>query len=106
MPQNGIYHQGIEALSNSFKNNHNLKVLDLNDNTVTKVGANHIAAALPHLQKLKILNLGDCLLGTDGATILAKALTEKHDNLEVLLFMVFLKEMVIIFFSNQLVQFP
>lgn len=83
MYQNGIYHEGIKALSESFKKNSNLRLIDLNDNTITLKGAKHIANALPHLQKLKVLNFDDCLLRTDGATVLADALTEKHMNLEV-----------------------
>lgn len=83
MPQNGIYHVGIKALSESLAKNPNLKTLNLNDNTVTQKGATSIAKALPHLQKLRILNLGDCLLRTGGATVLANALAEKHLDLEV-----------------------
>lgn len=83
MPQNGIYHVGIKELSEALTHNKNLKVLNLNDNTLTEKGANFIAGALPHLQKLKILNLGDCLLKTGGTTIVAEALTEGHPELEV-----------------------
>lgn len=83
MPQNGIYHKGIKALSNAFKKNGNLRLLDLNDNTITKKGATHIANALPYLQKLEVINFGDCLLRTDGAKVLADALAANHTNLKV-----------------------
>lgn len=51
MPQNGIYHVGISALSNAFKNNPNMKVLNLNDNTITWKGAEALAEALVSMQK-------------------------------------------------------
>ena len=57
MPQNGIYHIGITALSEAFTHNPNLQVLNLNDNT----GAAALVSALPNIQKLQELNLGDCL---------------------------------------------
>lgn len=47
MPQNGIYHIGISALSEAFKQNAQLARLNLNDNTVGAKGAQAIAAALP-----------------------------------------------------------
>lgn len=63
--------------------NKNLRLLNLNDNTLTAKGAKSLAAALPALQKLQVLNLGDCLLKTQGALILAEALCDKHFELEV-----------------------
>lgn len=83
MPQNGIYHKGIKALSEAFKNNPHLKIINLNDNTVRAKGAAALASALPALQNLETLNLGDCLLKTDGALFIAKALTSKHLSLKV-----------------------
>ncbi|PZC72642.1 hypothetical protein B5X24_HaOG210772 [Helicoverpa armigera] len=47
MPQNGIYHVGVAALSDAFRHNPNLARLNLNDNTVAARGAQAIAAALP-----------------------------------------------------------
>lgn len=51
MPQNGIYHVGIAALSDAFKENHDMKVLNLNDNTIGPKGAEHIAEALDSMQQ-------------------------------------------------------
>lgn len=51
MPQNGIYHPGILALSESFKVNHNMKILNLNDNTIGPQGADAIAMSLESMQK-------------------------------------------------------
>ena len=84
MPQNGIYSPGFIALSEAFKNNPHLKILNFNDNTMREKGAVALAEALPHLQKLETLNLGDCLLKTDGAKLIAKALATKHTNLQVI----------------------
>lgn len=85
MPQNGIYHVGISALSEAFTHNKNLQILNLNDNTIGAKGAEAIAAALPNLQNLKQINFGDCLLKTKGATVLAQALKNLHVNLEELI---------------------
>ena len=76
MPQNGIYHEGIEALADAFSNNPNLKILNLNDNTLTEKGARHLASALKKLKHLELLNIGDCLLKTGGAMLIADALRE------------------------------
>lgn len=51
MPQNGIYHPGISALSDGFKVNPNMKTLNLNDNTIGPIGAEAIADALVSMQK-------------------------------------------------------
>lgn len=39
MPQNGINHAGITALSGALAVNSNLRILNLNDNTFTTMGA-------------------------------------------------------------------
>ncbi|MGH0180329.1 UNVERIFIED_CONTAM: hypothetical protein FKN15_004525 [Acipenser sinensis] len=39
MPQNGINHAGVTALASAMKENSELRVLNLNDNTFTKRGA-------------------------------------------------------------------
>lgn len=83
MPQNGIYAPGITALSEAFAMNKNLRVLNLNDNTIGEKGAQAIAKALPHIQQLEEINFGDCLLKTAGAQSLANALKEGHTKLEV-----------------------
>lgn len=85
MPQNGIRAPGISALSEAFRNNPHLKILNLNDNTVQKEGAAALAKALPSLQNLETLNLGDCLLKTTGAMYVAHALELNHLKLQVIL---------------------
>ena len=43
MPQNGITHVGITALADAFTHNPNLRVININDNTFTEVGARSMA---------------------------------------------------------------
>lgn len=84
MPQNGIYHPGISALSEAFIANENLQILNLNDNTIGPKGAEAIASAIVNNQHLKEINFGDCLLKTKGTLLLAEALKDTHLNLEEL----------------------
>ena len=43
MPQNGIWKEGIKALADAVSFNPNLRVLNLNDNTFTAIGAKDMA---------------------------------------------------------------
>lgn len=83
MPQNFIRHPGIAALAEAFVQNKGLTILNLNDNTFTWRGSHDMALVLPKLQRLKIINFGDCLIRTKGAEFLAKALSDGHLELEV-----------------------
>ncbi|XP_046390272.1 ran GTPase-activating protein 1 isoform X2 [Ischnura elegans] len=81
MPMNGIYHQGLSVLTGALIDNPNLRVIDLNDNTIGgQKGAVHVANMLPHLKHLRKLNLGDCLLKTSGAVVLAEALSRGNNK--------------------------
>ena len=82
MPQNGIHHAGITELAESFEHNPNLTEIDLEDNILTAKGALAISEVLPKLLKLRLINIGDCLIRDDGAVILAKGFTKEHTNLE------------------------
>ncbi|CAH2083590.1 unnamed protein product [Euphydryas editha] len=84
MPQNGIYHVGINALSEALKHNPGLARLNLNDNTIGPKGAAAIATALPKLKNLKSINFGDCLLKSSGARALAQGLRDNSVLLESL----------------------
>jgi len=77
MPQNGIYYPGIQALCEAFAKNPKLRHINMNDNTFTEKGAAHFAAIVKDLRNLESLNLGDCLLKSGGADILANALKGK-----------------------------
>lgn len=51
IPQNGIYHVGMSALSDGFKLNPQMRVLNLNDNTIGPKGAEYISSALESMPK-------------------------------------------------------
>ena len=57
MPQNGINHQGITALSQAFATNRNLRHINLNDNTFTQKGAKSMAKVWLSLYSLTVLFL-------------------------------------------------
>ena len=42
-----------------------------------------MAEHLPAMQNLEVINFGDCLLKSSGATALAKSFAEKHVKLRV-----------------------
>jgi Ran GTPase-activating protein (RanGAP) involved in mRNA processing and transport len=81
MPQNGIRPPGIEALTTAFVHNRNLRVIDLNDNTIT-TAASKLASAIEKLPKLEIINLESSLIRTRGAIAVARAIVS-HKNLQV-----------------------
>ena len=74
MIQNGIRMEGIKAIVEGLAANKSLEVLDLQDNTATKVGTRSIVRQLPNWPELKELNLSDCLVGSAGGIALATAL--------------------------------
>ncbi|CAN8012139.1 unnamed protein product [Ixodes pacificus] len=82
LPQNGIFHEGVGALAKGVAANPNLHLLNLNDNIFTPEGARQMAQAsasiiaVRRLDKLEVLNFGDCLVKTAGAKALAKGLAE------------------------------
>ncbi|CAF0885321.1 unnamed protein product [Adineta ricciae] len=82
MPQNGIRPPGIEALTSAFVSNQNLRVIDLNDNTIT-LAAPKLASAIEKLPKLEIINLESSLIRTQGANAIARAIFS-HKNLKEL----------------------
>ncbi|ORY41618.1 RNI-like protein [Rhizoclosmatium globosum] len=89
MPQNGIRPDGIEVLLAALgKSCPLLEILDVQDNTFTKPGAKALAIALPSWPNLRILNVGDCLLGRAGSKTFLKALTPATvtPNLETLIY--------------------
>ncbi|KAL6595874.1 RNI-like protein [Neocallimastix sp. 'constans'] len=93
IPQNGIRSEGITILLNKLKSCKDIEVLDLQDNTFKKVtdddeeilegenGSSALSNALPSWPKLKILNVGDCLLGKKGGKII-EALSSGFNDLE------------------------
>lgn len=85
MPQNGIRMEGVKAISEGLADNHNLQILDLQDNTMTKSGTRSLVKQLSAWPDLRELNLSDCLLGKAGGIALATKLGEgSNPKLEVL----------------------
>ncbi|KAI8821679.1 uncharacterized protein EV422DRAFT_427949 [Fimicolochytrium jonesii] len=84
MPQNSIRPEGITALMTALASCKNLEHLDLQDNTFTEGGSDAIAKVLPTWTNLKVLHIGDCLLGEKGAKKVLRALTPGHSALEKL----------------------
>lgn len=78
LPQNGIRPEGIMAILKGLSKNSALEVLDLQDNTFTEVGSKALGDSLSSWSKLKVLNIGDCLLKAKGAVDVALALKESH----------------------------
>lgn len=82
MPQNGIRPPGIEALTNAFVQNPNLRTVDLNDNTIT-LASGKLASAIENLPNLQVINLESSLIRTKGALAVARAVVS-HKNLQEL----------------------
>ena len=86
MVQNGIRQDGISLLlTDGLVWCEELEILDLQDNTFTITGARALSQVVNGWKQIKELGVGDSLLGSRGAVLLAEAL-EKGDNalLEVL----------------------
>lgn len=86
MIQNGIRSEGIQVLlRDGLAHATKLQLLDLQDNTFTKTGAQALADIVPGLTELTELGVGDCLLSNRGMVLLAQGLTKGgNKQLEVL----------------------
>ncbi|KAK0563366.1 Ran GAP Rna1 [Tilletia horrida] len=86
MPQNGIRMAGIQAICESLGAHcPNLRVLDVQDNTLVFRGSRALARAIPSWTQLHTLNLSDTLLRSKGGSLVFDALAKVPDSkLEVL----------------------
>lgn len=86
MVQNGIRQEGIShLLSEGLRHATELRVLDLQDNTSTLLGAKALAQVTPRWTEIKELGVGELLLSNKGGVALAKALAKGNNKkLEVL----------------------
>ena len=81
MQQNGIRPDGItDILRNGVVHDHDLQVLDLQDNTFTLKGALALADILPDLPNLVDLGVGDCLLSARGSIVVAETLKKASNT--------------------------
>lgn len=84
-PQNGIRPEGIVILMAGLSACPELEILDLQDNTFSVKGSRALAKALPHWPKLKRLNIGDCMLKSQGCLAIIEAFkNSRHPDLEYL----------------------
>ncbi|ORY08873.1 hypothetical protein BCR34DRAFT_603289 [Clohesyomyces aquaticus] len=86
MVQNGIRQEGItHLLTHGLATASQLRVLDLQDNTFTAMGAKALSNVVGGWTELQELGVGDCLLGRRGGVALATALGKgKNAKLEIL----------------------
>ncbi|KAL2066468.1 hypothetical protein VTL71DRAFT_2539 [Oculimacula yallundae] len=86
MVQNGIRQEGISHLiTDGLKHAKGIKVLDLQDNTFTILGARALATVAPGWTEVQELGIGDSLLGAKGSVLFANALAKgQNKKLELL----------------------
>ncbi|KAJ3112075.1 hypothetical protein HDU96_004970 [Phlyctochytrium bullatum] len=83
--ENSIRQDGVEVLLKALKQIQTLEVLDLQDNTFTLTGSTILAESLPGWPSLKSLNVGDCLLGSEGCKLVLKTLMSNCQKLTKLI---------------------
>ena len=86
MVQNGIRQEGIShLLRDGLRHAKGIKVLDLQDNTFTLMGAKALATVVLGWTEIQELGVGDSLLSAKGGVVLAEALSKGGNRkLEVL----------------------
>ncbi|KAH7370633.1 putative Ran GTPase-activating protein 1 [Rhexocercosporidium sp. MPI-PUGE-AT-0058] len=86
MVQNGIRQEGIShLLTDGLRHAKGIKVLDLQDNTFTILGARALATVAPGWTEVQELGIGDSLLGAKGGVLFANALAKgQNKKLELL----------------------
>lgn len=82
MVQNGIRQEGISHLiTEGLSHATELKTMDLQDNTFTKVGAKALAKVVGKWTVIQELGIGDSLLSAKGGVLLAEALSKGNNKL-------------------------
>lgn len=86
MVQNGIRQEGIShLLTDGLRHAKGIKVLDLQDNTFTILGAKALATVAPGWAEIEELGVGDSLLSAKGGVVVANALAKGgNKKLEIL----------------------
>lgn len=86
MVQNGIRQEGISHLiSEGLVHATELRILDLQDNTFTLMGAKALAQVVPKWTVVRELGIGDSLLSAKGGVLFAGALAKgKNPKVEIL----------------------
>lgn len=77
MVQNGIRQEGIShLLTDGLRHAKGIKILDLQDNTFTLLGAKALATVAPGWTEIEELGVGDSLLSAKGGIVVAEALSK------------------------------
>ena len=77
MVQNGIRQEGIShLLTDGLRHAKGIRVLDLQDNTFTILGAKALATVAPSWTEIQELGVGDSLLSAKGSVVVANALAK------------------------------
>ncbi|KAF8864270.1 putative Ran GTPase-activating protein 1 [Acephala macrosclerotiorum] len=86
MVQNGIRQEGIShLLTDGLRHARGIKVLDLQDNTFTIMGAKALATVAPGWTEIQELGVGDSLLSAKGGVLVANSLGKgQNKKLEIL----------------------
>jgi Ran GTPase-activating protein 1 len=86
MVQNGIRQEGIShLLTDGLRHAKGIRVLDLQDNTFTFMGAKALATVAPGWTEIQELGIGDSLLSAKGGVVVADALSRgSNTKLEIL----------------------
>jgi Ran GTPase-activating protein 1 len=74
--ENSIRPDALPGLMKSLQSCHKLESLDLQDNTLLEQGSNSLAVSLGSWPDLRLLNVGDCLMGAEGVICLLQALQD------------------------------
>ena len=73
---NNVTHKGLESLMNSLWGSSSLKELRLDNNEIGDRGAHHVAAILPYVKTLELLDVGFNAIKTAGLNTLMRAVAE------------------------------
>jgi Ran GTPase-activating protein (RanGAP) involved in mRNA processing and transport len=75
---NNISCKGLDSLMNAIWGSHTLRELLLDNNVLGDRGAEQVAAILPHLNTLEVLDLGFNSIKSNGMRTLMRAVAEQH----------------------------
>jgi Ran GTPase-activating protein (RanGAP) involved in mRNA processing and transport len=80
---NNMTHKGLESLTNALWGSTTLRELKLDNNEIGDRGAHQVAAILPALKALEVLDVGFNMIKASGLNVLMKAVAESHQLLSL-----------------------
>ena len=82
VPQNGIRKEGMVALFRNLINNPELQIIEVNDNYLNDPEAyDSLSACIENMNFLAVINIGDCMIGDNGAIRVLNALKTTSPHL-------------------------